>query len=250
MCDRVRDCLCKNRDKKWSYSNQEEWKAFPGYFAFDRVPINIETEKLERKNVNVNFQYKNNVEGSLEKDENNTYFYPNTEDNFVTFNKSKYVLKQLHFHTSAENQVDGLITPMEIHLVHYPITESTGDNNGNPRNLVVALLCNVTEKKGLKFTRTIFSEKPGIISLDFKQLNILENYKHYIFEGGLTTPPFTSNFQWLLFNGNDINKLNININNFNLFRQQYPNNKANELSLYNSNRYVDKNNFLTIYKNK
>ena len=38
--------------------------------------------------------------------------------NYVNFKGKKYIFTQFHFHSSAENRIDNVILPMEIHFVH------------------------------------------------------------------------------------------------------------------------------------
>ena len=36
----------------------------------------------------------------------------------ITYDKKDYELKQFHFHTPAEHHIQGIIYPMEMHMVH------------------------------------------------------------------------------------------------------------------------------------
>ena len=52
---------------------------------------------------------------------------PATANSYITVNGEKYVLSQFHFHTQSEHTVNGIHTPMEMHLVHLKVHD-----NGQP----------------------------------------------------------------------------------------------------------------------
>ena len=43
------------------------------------------------------------------------------KNNTITYSGQEYALVQLHFHTPAENTIDGKSYPLEMHLVHSSI---------------------------------------------------------------------------------------------------------------------------------
>ncbi|MGB1226905.1 MAG: carbonic anhydrase [Poseidonibacter sp.] len=114
--------------------------------------------------------------------------------NSLSIDNTKYNLKQIHFHTPSENQIDGKSYPMEAHLVH-------SDNAGNlavvavmfevgEDNMVInKLLRNLPENEGEKNQL-----KSEILGYDL----LPEIKDYYRFNGSLTTPPCTEGVKWFV----------------------------------------------------
>lgn len=119
----------------------------------------------------------------------------------VTFDGDEYELKQLHFHTPSEHQIDGITYPMEGHIVNMIEPESPEDP---PRYLVVSFLFRMGDEDPFinSFLDQVPDEKggeelePGQVYLSPNDRN--PNYEYYHYRGSLTTPPYTETVEWLI----------------------------------------------------
>jgi carbonic anhydrase len=119
----------------------------------------------------------------------------------VSFDGRTYELKQLHFHTPSEHQIDGVTFPMEVHVVNM-IEPKTPE--GPPRYLVMSFLYKMgTEDPFItSFLDEVPSEKggeelaPGTVELTAGDRN--PDYEYYHYRGSLTTPPYTETVEWLI----------------------------------------------------
>ncbi len=115
------------------------------------------------------------------------------EDDFV-LDGEKFTLRQYHFHTPSENQINGERFPLEAHFVH---SKEDGDL------AVVAVMFKVGK------------ENPALVPLidampkqQNKQVNINRqvdlralfpaDLHYYRFSGSLTTPPCSEGIRWLV----------------------------------------------------
>lgn len=114
--------------------------------------------------------------------------------NSLFIDNEKYYLKQIHFHTPSENQIDGKSYPMEAHLVH---SNSAGSlavvgvlfEIGEDNIVLNKLLRNLPENAGDK--EKLKSEVLGYDILP-------ENKDYYRFNGSLTTPPCSEGVKWFI----------------------------------------------------
>lgn len=250
VCDcKFCGCMHQTSDEthSWTYANQDEWKQFIGYYSALRAPIDIITDKVKSKDYDYSFHYKTEV-GKLNINEHSIYFVPSELNSYVKFKGKRYYLSQFHFHTSAENRLNGMIAPMELHLVH-----ATVDTN---EFFALALLLNFNSdsSKTLGFINELFSnlENTEDFSLDLSYLNRLETSRTYHFVGSLTGPPFLpANIDFFLISYTETSKhLSIYEPHFVTFLNRYVNNKSNEISKYNDNRYAEADNYLSIHRVK
>lgn len=122
----------------------------------------------------------------------------------VAFDGDRYELKQCHFHTPSEHQIDGVTYPMEMHCVS---THPDTNGDGAPEYLVVAFLykmgrassaigrfidaippdegAQTTDEQSTFFISDIIAE--GDASLGY-----------FTYQGSLTTPPYTESVRWLV----------------------------------------------------
>jgi len=114
---------------------------------------------------------------------------------YVTANRERYFLKQFHFHSPSENQLNGQAFPLEIHFVHQG---STGNlavvgvfiKEGKANAELAKILTNLPALKEQKHTL----QNPN---LDLYGL-LPSKHSFYSFKGSLTTPPCSENVEWLI----------------------------------------------------
>ena len=152
----------------------------------------------------------------------------------------------MHFHTSSENRIDGLISPMEVHFVNEHISD---DNISEIVALGLIIDVSKSGRHTLGFTDGLFNKPDQNITLDLSGLNKLSNGRNFSFLGGLTAPPFTIQFQWYLCTYLDYKFLQIKKEDFLTFQELFGNNKANDISTYNENRFVETKNYLSVMIN-
>lgn len=265
-----------NREKKWTYENQANWRTYQNYYSTIRTPINIEKDKviklgekcekceksvineksiINEKNVineKIVINYNDGVEGIVTNEHLTPYFLPKTTDNYISYCDKKYILSNYHIHCSSENTIDNLYYPIEVHFVNI----YTNPETSKTEHLILSLMLFISENVGLQIVNFDYEniknegdEYDKIVNLKF--LNELPTNSYYNFLGTLTTPPFDQNFNWNLFDSADVKNIPLFIkrDNFNNLIYYFSNNKSNEQSLYNDTRYImDINNYSVIKK--
>lgn len=112
--------------------------------------------------------------------------------NIVVDGKS-YDLKQFHFHSPSENQINGKSYPLEAHLVH---------QNKDGKLAVIGIMFDEGEQSTtLKDVWANMPHQPGKHKVDH-QISVKgllpENKDYYRFNGSLTTPPCTEGVLWMV----------------------------------------------------
>ncbi len=112
--------------------------------------------------------------------------------NGLHLNDDAYLLKQFHFHTPSEHEVDSRRYPMELHLVHQ-------DEQGH------LTVVGIFIKKGRENAAlaALFNQLPAegeaarSVTMDLATL-LPEEYQALRYVGSLTTPPCTEQVNWIV----------------------------------------------------
>ncbi len=194
----------KEKNTNWSYegtTGPEHWGELKPEYKIclngqEQSPINIKTEQIKHKNDNKNhlqmsyqpisFSIKNNghsIEGKA-----------NSSDNYLTLGNNRYTLKQFHFHTPSEHQIEGKPADMELHLVH---------QNDQGQLAVVGIL--IKEGQVNEGFAELWENIPTITVKQDDVQNVIDiqrilplDQSSFRYTGSLTTPPCTEGVQWIL----------------------------------------------------
>ncbi len=117
------------------------------------------------------------------------------EGDSINYKNKTYFLKQIHFHEPSEHKINGIIYPIEMHLVHV----------GESGEITVLGIFGEEgyESQLFEFFESFLPLESG----DSKEIHqkidlscLLLNDKHYYsYSGSLTTPPCTENVNWIVF---------------------------------------------------
>jgi len=114
----------------------------------------------------------------------------------VIIDGAEYELKQFHFHTPSENNINGEEYPLEAHFVH---ATKEGDL------AVVAVMFKMGEENPIlaKIWSKFPLEQNKPVSIELSKTDIEgilpSNKEYYKFMGSLTTPPCSENVKWNVF---------------------------------------------------
>ncbi|RED48185.1 carbonic anhydrase [Seonamhaeicola aphaedonensis] len=113
----------------------------------------------------------------------------------IHYKNDTYFLKQIHFHEPSEHKINGVIYPIEIHLVHV-------NKHGNIT--VLGILGEEGDESQLfEFLESFLPLKNGETKTIHQKLDLSDLFKHsddyYTYGGSLTTPPCTENVSWVVF---------------------------------------------------
>lgn len=194
--------LALNHEKHWSYSGEtspKHWDEIEinsscgGQF---QSPINIihkDADSLRQSNLKVLY----NATTFISKVENNGHSiqFDFELGDSINYNNKTFYLKQIHFHEPSEHKINGIVYPIEMHLVHL-------DAKGEVT--VLGVLGEEGEESQLfEFFESFLPLKEGV----FKEINqhvdlsslLLNDKQYYSYQGSLTTPPCTEQVNWIVF---------------------------------------------------
>lgn len=176
----------------WAELSPEFIKCAEGHF---QSPIDLESYvATKQQEAKLKFNYHpapvdlvNNghtVQANVEAD----------DDEELITNGHSFKLKQAHFHAPAEHQIDGIIYPMEMHMVH---TDENGKlavvgvliKEGRENNVLAALWGNLPEQKEKHIHP---AQKCDVLHL------LPEDHSFFHYSGSLTTPPCSEGVEWFV----------------------------------------------------
>jgi len=182
----------------WSYegdTSPEHWAEIDKSFFLckegsNQSPINL-SGFIEANLPPIKFNYHLNTTEILNN--GHTEQVNVKEGSSILLDGTVFHLKQFHFHTPSENQINGNEYPLEAHFVHL-------SDNGTLA-VVAVMFEEGAENEGLEeLWKVMPTKEGGHHKVDAKHLNALlpKNRDYYRFNGSLTTPPCTEGVRWLV----------------------------------------------------
>jgi carbonic anhydrase len=187
----------------WGYTGHEgptSWGDLDAKYTMCKAgssqsPINI-TKKVTVESddlKDIKFNYRT---GATEVVNNGHTIQVNVAgESFIEVDGIKFSLKQFHFHTPSENQIDGKNFPLEAHFVHV--------SDKGELAVVAVLFEDGKENSVLKKIWNKMPHNAGETSgcgLSSKVINSIlpKDKDYYRFSGSLTTPPCSEGVRWLV----------------------------------------------------
>ena len=182
----------------WGYQGDvgpDRWSTLKPEFSAcsgkNQSPINL-TGMIEGELKPVRFSYK---AGGFEVINNGHAIQVNYEaGSSISVDGIQFDLKQFHFHSPSEHQINGKPFPLEAHLVH---SDKDGNlavvavvfNEGSANSVVGAAWDQMPKSEGGK------KSLPGKIAATGL---LPTNRDYYRYNGSLTTPPCTEGVRWIV----------------------------------------------------
>lgn len=187
-------------NEHWGYDgaiSPEHWGDLSNSFSTCKTgqhqsPINI-TKGKKLANQTLSFHYELTAE-EIVNNGHTVQISITSNDDYLIFNGTKYLLKQFHFHTPSENQIEGKSFPLEAHFVH-------ADKDGKLLVLAVMLKEGKPNREIEKAWKVVSRQQDKTVEVKspFNITRFLPHDKsYYHFEGSLTTPPCTEGVTWLV----------------------------------------------------
>lgn len=177
-----------------NWGNLEETYA-PCKLGVNQSPINISKEVLIDA-VDLQPIAFNYLTGATEVINNGHTIQVNIkEGSAITIDGTEFALKQFHFHTPSENQIQGKNFPLEAHFVHV---------SKDGQLAVVAVM--FEEGAENPIIKKIWDKMPhkaeeknscGLSSKVIQDI-LPKNKEYYRFSGSLTTPPCSEGVRWFV----------------------------------------------------
>ncbi|WP_282136223.1 carbonic anhydrase [Seonamhaeicola maritimus] len=190
-------------DKHWSYEGETSpihWAEIEKNSDCDghhQSPINIIHKDVDSVRINNDLKIQYTPSTLLSEVENNGHsiqfdFEPGDSINYMG---KTFYLKQIHFHEPAEHRINGMIYPIEMHLVH---VSKKGEIT------VLGVLGEEGEESQLfEFFESFLPLENGAVKDIHQKIDLsslfLEDKHYYSYGGSLTTPPCSENVNWIVF---------------------------------------------------
>jgi carbonic anhydrase len=187
----------------WSYEGEtspEHWIEIEKNSDCDgkhQSPINIIDKDADSAATKGNLKILYTPTTHISKVENNGHSiqFDFEAGDSISYKNETYFLKQIHFHEPSEHKINGIIYPIEIHLVHV-------SKSGNITVLGV-LGEEGTESQLFEFFENFLPIKNGTTKEKHKKIDLsslfLKDKNYYSYGGSLTTPPCTEGVNWVVF---------------------------------------------------
>ncbi len=193
----------EHKEQHWSYSGEtspDHWMEIEKDSDCDgtyQSPINIIHKDVDSVKVGDNLSILYTPTTHISKVDNNGHSiqFNFEEGDSIKYMHKTYFLKQIHFHEPSEHKINGVIYPIELHLVH---VSNTGE---------IAVI-GVFGEEGIEsdlfeFFESFLPLKTGDSKEIHQKIDLsslfLKGIKYYAYKGSLTTPPCTENVNWIVF---------------------------------------------------
>ncbi|MBG7612419.1 carbonic anhydrase family protein [Polaribacter sp. BAL334] len=190
-------------EKHWSYSGEtspEHWIEIERNSDCDgksQSPINIIHKDAQLSEVAKELLIQYSPTTLVNKVENNGHSiqFDFEYGDSIFYKNETFFLKQIHFHEPSEHKINGVIYPIEMHLVHVSKTNKI---------TVLRILGEEGEESELfEFLESFLPLKNGNSKTIHQKLDLSSLFKngksYYSYEGSLTTPPCSEGVHWVVF---------------------------------------------------
>ncbi len=187
----------------WSYSGEtspEHWIEIEKNSDCNgkhQSPINIIHKNVDSVKIKEDLKIQYTPTTLISKVENNGHSiqFDFEAGDSINYNNETYYLKQIHFHEPSEHKINGIIYPIEMHLVHV---------NKTGQIAVLGLLGEEGDESQLfEFFESFLPIEEGTAKSIHQKIDLsslfLEDKHYYSYNGSLTTPPCTENVNWIVF---------------------------------------------------
>jgi len=118
----------------------------------------------------------------------NTIYYKVKNTIITMFNNTPYVLSDFHFHKPSEHVIHNKRYDMEVHFVHKKLY-----SKGESYNEQFVVFSFFIQKGNTNVLDTCIELQENV------EIQIPEHNTFYYYPGSLTTPPYSSNVSWIVF---------------------------------------------------
>ncbi|QWU80314.1 carbonic anhydrase family protein [Campylobacter novaezeelandiae] len=155
--------------------------------ASNQSPINIDKNLSKKINNSLSIIYSGGIKNII----NTKYVLKiyTLDSNKIIFNSLEFTLKEFHFHIPAENTINNVRYPLELHFVH--------KNSLNQILVIGVLFKEGKENLILNQILTNVENSKKNLNLDLKDL-LPKNKSYFNFKGSLTTKPYAEGIEWIV----------------------------------------------------